>query len=392
MLDAAIRDREQDCMIPLLVPSTAAALRRNNFDAIRLAMALLVVWSHSFALWLGSERTEPVSLLMAGTYNSGNLAVLAFFTISGFLITLSWTNSKGWFQYLRRRFARIYPGYLVAVTLCSLVVVPAFSSRAFGALTTDEVVGLASNVLLRNYIIGSEAFGHGPVNGSLWSIPYEFWCYFGVMALGLAGLLRWRPIYLLIAVAVMAGRFQIDMSGWRPGGGFLGPIFGEPYWWLNVLPPFLLGGAIYLYRNIVPRSGLLLLVLIGATLGAAHLPVADPLRTAVTHLFLPPMLTYLIFYAAFSPVPRLHGAARYGDFSYGTYLYAFPIQQMLVVLLKDRVGFTTFVLLSLATSLLAGIASWHLVERWFLPRRRAGTTRLPTPDGALAPEAAIVAP
>ena len=76
-------------MVRLLVPADEATLRRNNFDAIRLSMSLLVVWSHSFALWLGSESSEPVSLLMAGTYNSGNLGVLAFFAISGFLITLS---------------------------------------------------------------------------------------------------------------------------------------------------------------------------------------------------------------------------------------------------------------------------------------------------------------
>jgi peptidoglycan/LPS O-acetylase OafA/YrhL len=270
-------------------------------------------------------------------------------------------------------------------------VVPAFSSRSFGAFSASEIGGLASNLLLRNYIVDSDAFGGGAVNGSLWSIPYEFWCYLGVMALGLTPLLRWRLAYLLIAVAVMAVRVWLDMTGRRPGGGLVGTIIGFPYFWFNVLPPFLLGSAVYLYRNQVPRSVLLLVLLIAATIGAAHLPLSDVLRTAVTRLLLPPTLTYMIFYVAFSPVLRAHDAARYGDFSYGTYLYAFPIQQMLVTLLKDRVSFAAYVILSLIASLLAGMASWHLVEKWFLPRLRGAGARA-TIGRPLEEEAAIVAP
>ena len=362
-------------MNQLLVPAEASALRHNNFDAIRLAMALLVVWSHSFALWLGSEGSEPVSLLMAGTYNSGNLAVLAFFTISGFLITLSWLRSESWHDYLWRRIARIHPGYLVAITLSSLVVVPAFSSRAFSVLSAGEMEGLASNLLLRNYIVSSNAFGGGPVDGSLWSIPYEFWCYLGVMALGLTTLIRWRPVFPTVTAAVIAVRFWLDMTGRRPGGGIIQTIIGFPYFWFNVLPPFFLGGAVYLYREKLPRSRLLMILLILGTIGAAHLPLSEPLRTALTRVLLPPTLTYLTLYFAFSPVLRAPEAARYGDFSYGTYLYAFPIQQMLVVLLKGRVSFAAFVVLSLIASLAAGVASWHLVEKWFLPRMHGFSAR-----------------
>lgn len=375
----------------LLIPANAMALRRNNFDMIRLTMALLVVWSHSFVLWWGSEASEPVSRLMAGTYNSGNVGVLAFFTISGFLITLSWLRTKGWRDYLRRRIARILPGYLVAITLCSLVVVPAFSSRPFGRLSPGEALGLASNLLLRNYIVSSDAFGGGPVNGSLWSIAYEFWCYLGVMALGLAGLLRRRLSYPLAAIALMTVRVWLDLTGRRPGGGLVEAIIGFPYLWFSVLPPFLLGGAVYLYRDKLPRRATLVILLVLATVGAAHLPLRDPLRTAVTHLLLPPTLAYCVFYTAFNA--GLHGedAARHGDFSYGTYLYAFPIQQMLVAWGRERLDFPSFVLLSLAASLAAGVASWHLVERWFLPPlRRADTGRKADPP--LAEEATIVAP
>src|SRR6185295_19514916 len=98
----------------LLIPYGFALQRRNNFDAIRLAMALLVVWSHSFALYLGSEKTEPLSLLLNGAYNSGNIGVMVFFIISGFLVTQSFVTSKSLTRFMARRIRRIYPGYLVA--------------------------------------------------------------------------------------------------------------------------------------------------------------------------------------------------------------------------------------------------------------------------------------
>ena len=356
----------------MLVPTEQGALRQNNFDAIRLGMALLVVWSHSFALWRGSEATEWVSLAMGGVYNSGNLAVLTFFAISGFLITFSWLRAKSWLSYLARRLARIHPGYLVATAICSLAVVPAFSSRAFGQISGPEIWGLVSNLWLRNFIIPSDAFNGLAVNGSLWSIPYEFLCYLGVMALGLFGLIRRRIVYPLAATALIAVRVWLDMTGRHPGGGMFAPIIGPAYLWFTVLPVFLLGGAVYLYRECIPRNRLFLVALIACTVGAAHLPFTDPLRTVVTRTLMPAALVYAIFYMAFDRRIRAHDAARFGDFSYGTYLYAFPIQQMLVASLKGLIPFPVFILLSLALSLAAGIASWYLVERWFLPRLRHG--------------------
>jgi peptidoglycan/LPS O-acetylase OafA/YrhL len=366
-----------------LIPGDLGALRLNNFDAIRLGLALAVVWSHCFALWFGTEDFEPVSLLLGGTYNSGNVAVLGFFAISGFLITISYAQSRSSLSYLKRRVQRILPGYLVATTLCSLVVVPAFSSRGFGDLQPTEWLGMLSNILLRNYIIASDAFGGGPVNGALWSIPYEFWCYLGVLGLGLAGLVKRRWTYPAIALAVMAIRVWLDMTGRRPGSGVISDIIGFPYFWFNVLPPFLLGGVAYIWRKQIPRSRWLLGGLIAATLLCAHLPIADPLRTVLTRLAFPPALTYAIFYLAFDQRVRLQHAARYGDFSYGTYLWGFPVQQMLITFCRSWAPFPLFVLFSLGAALGFGIASWQIVERHFLRRAKPREAQPPEDRTAL---------
>ena len=133
----------------------------------------------------------------------------------------------------------------------------------------------------------------------------------------------------------------------------------------------------YLYLAKLPRNRSFLILLILGTIGAAHLPLSEPLRTALTRVLLPPTLTYLILYVAFGPVLRAPEAVRYGDFSYGTYLYAFPIQQMLEVLLKGPVSFAAFVVFSFVASLAVGVASWQLVEKWFLPQHARLQRALP---------------
>lgn len=348
-----------------LVPIDGTALRANNFDALRLLFAVLVVWSHSFALWSNSESSEWLSVLMAGQYNSGHVAVLGFFAISGFLITASWQKRKSALQFLKSRVTRIHPGYLVAITLCSLVVVPWYSDRSFGTISPREVGGLLSNLLLENFIIPSNAFGGGPVNGSLWSIRYEFWCYLGVMALGLMGSMRWRVMYPAVAIAVIAVRIFLDLTGRHPNSGILSPFIGYAYLWFDVLPPFMLGGCAYLYRDRIPRSGAALSVMLALVVAAAHLPIDQVYRDSLTHTVFPPAFCYALFYVAFDArIPKFE-TSKFGDMSYGTYLYAFPIQQMLATSLRGKISFAAYIALAIMFSLAAGWASWHVIEKRF---------------------------
>jgi hypothetical protein len=88
----------------------------------------------------------------------------------------------------------------------------------------------------------------------VWSIPYEFWCYVGLAALGILGLLKYRLACLTITLLVMAIRVWLDLTGRRPSGGFVGIIIGYPFLWFVVLPCFMMGVCFYLYRDVIPRS------------------------------------------------------------------------------------------------------------------------------------------
>ncbi|SNS59585.1 Peptidoglycan/LPS O-acetylase OafA/YrhL, contains acyltransferase and SGNH-hydrolase domains [Sphingomonas laterariae] len=379
-------------MSGLLIPAEAGAMRRNNFDAIRLGMALLVIWSHCFAIYHGSEANEPVSRLLGGHYNAGNVGVWVFFIISGFLISHSYVRSPDLWTYLKRRVARIHPGFIAATSICAFLVVPLFSSQGFAVLSPAEVartIGL--NILLQGHMPPSDAFAANPVqavNGALWSIPFEFWCYLGLAALGAAGAMRKRIAVPLLMVLIMLVRAWLDLTGRKPGGGIIGDIIGWPYLWFAVAPCFLAGMSVYLYRDRLPRSRTLFAGLLLALLIAAHLPVSPLASQILCGLLFPPATAYMVFHLGFSRSVRLPDVARRGDYSYGTYLYGFPIQQMVMAAFGVAMPFFLYVPTVLALSLIAGMASWYCVEQWFLPRsRREHGERQETSQGFEQPAA-----
>jgi peptidoglycan/LPS O-acetylase OafA/YrhL len=359
-------------MRKLVRPSETVGHERNNLNAIRLAMALLVVWSHSFAIHLGSERTEWVSLLLSGVFNAGNVAVMAFFIVSGFLIAQSFERSSSVKSYMLKRVRRIYPGYMVATTISGFVFVwliaptPPFAfAKAF-----------AMNLLLRNYA-PSGSHDLLQINGALWSIPFEFWCYIGVVGLGVYGRKRWVVFPLLLSIVAL--HVGLDILGKKPGLGVVGTIFGWPYLWTRMAPCFLLGMGAYAFREELPRSRFLLIGLFVATV------LSCALNADLGFVVALPSLAYAIFYVAFSELP-FHNFARSvgGDYSYGVYLYGYLIQKSLQLTIARTWSLAEFMAASFVLAVVAGIASWWLVERRFMVVTRR-TSDLGSPSNSFAP-------
>ena len=96
---------------------------------------------------------------------------------------------------------------------------------------------------------------------------------------------------------------------------------------------------------------------------------APTLAKILADFLVAPTIAYFVFYVAFSAHLPLHRAAAFGDFSYGAYLYAYPIQQMLQASIGPFIGLPEFMALAMFLSLLAGVLSWHLVEKHFMRRR-----------------------
>ena len=370
-----------------------ASGRANNFDALRLFLASLVIVSHSYPLLWGSNDREPLSQLSSGQMTLGEVAVNGFFIMSGFLITASWGRCRGPADYLRRRILRIVPGYTAAVILSGLVAAPLLAANPreyWGKFDAGSFILHAAN------LEGAQTPGP-PINGSLWSIRYEFFCYLAVVALGIVGVIRRRGLVLLILATCSAiYAFQLILDIKMPGSR-LSHVWCPPRFWPRLATCFFAGCAFYLYGDRLRcdyRAAALAAVLLAlATLAPrAHaLPILFPLLGG-----------YVLFAAASIPSRWMGSAARFGDFSYGLYLYAFPIQLLFIKWLGPRLAPSGLSLASGIATLGLAALSWHFIEkpclRWKRPtpihggvlqtlKRRSGAGISPSPQSGAEPRA-----
>jgi len=337
----------------------ASSIGKNNFDFFRFWLAVLVIFAHSYALAEGDEQNEPFSILTKYQIGAGQIAVYCFFAISGYLISHSWLRSDSTISFLKKRALRIYPGFIVAVLIGLFVVAPLAMDH--WTLTKRDLFSLPINLLTLRRVEPSGAFATNPIpgaiNGSLWTIPYEFKCYLAVMVLGWFGLLTRHRYWLVVfLVGLVLGNLVYSQ---HPipylEGGWVSVCIGTATNWFKLMPYFLAGAICYVYRDRVRYTagyGALALICLAV---AALLPPAG-------HIVFPAAITYLLFLLSFQSTVRIHHWSRNGDFSYGIYLYAYPIQQLLMMRNPGMSPLTLF-LIATPLSIVAGALSWHLIEK-----------------------------
>ena len=346
--------------------------RDNNFDFLRFFLASLVIFSHSFAmLYSGFASYDPLLHWTHGQAAFGGIAVDGFFLISGFLITKSWLRSKTARDYFEKRALRILPALVIVLLVTVLVFGPLATTMPLGAYFrsphTWSYLGFMGTINLHRTDRLPGVFARNPlewrVNGSLWTIRLEIICYLMVAALGSLRLYR-RPRIVLLLTAASLVFFG---AGHRLVG------IGEFADSFRVVVFFLVGMTFYLYRDIVPHSRILLL----ASLAGLILTTLF----GVLNFVLPILGAYCLFYMAFSPGLGLSRFAKPGDFSYGLYLYAFPVQQLLVSHFRPVWNAGTLTLAAFIAAGLCAVLSWNLVEKPFLKKKPRSTT----PPEAQAP-------
>lgn len=325
----------------------------NHFNLLRMVAATGVLVSHSWPLTLGPDTTEPLQALLG--YKLGTLCVFVFFAISGFYITRSYDRRRSWAPFLEARLLRLFPSLAVMLALTVVVAALWLTVAPAAVYWPSALRYFVNNVLLAwtQYEIAGVFVSHPypeVINGSLWSLWYEFVCYMTVLAFGLAGVFA-RPArarWIVLGMVVLCLFLQI----WHE----IAPDRGWPYGdatYAFVGLPFAYGAALYLWRQQVPLSPVVLVALAGlAWLAQGTLAWLPLLQLA---------LSYGVLLIGFAPAPRLLVYNRLGDYSYGMYIYAFPIQQLSAPLVA---GGSPWVMVALALPLTLGCAvlSWHLVE------------------------------
>jgi len=377
--------------------TSAASDRRNNFDFLRFLFASLVLFYHCFPLLQGDEP-RPVGLGEQVATLAGGSSVNFFFVISGFLVTMSWQRSQGSAAradsqgnraYLRKRILRIYPGFLLASAACAFAAGPLGADSAALYWHHFKFLKFALYLfLLPADVVGPDmahVFTHlpysGVINGSFWTLRYEFEMYLLVAALGSLSLFqRGRGVWVGLLFLLLYALFVVSQTAlFTVVPDREVPWVGNPVKWLRLSVCFLSGVVFYLYRDRIPASPILFGVSLLLLLLAGR-------RTEWFSAALPICGTYTLFSVAFHKDIRLQRFAHYGDFSYGMYLYAFPIQQLLI--LHFAAALTPYWLFAAAfpLTLLCAAVSWHLVERpclalkgGFSPTRIRGGME-PSPD------------
>lgn len=328
----------------------------NNFDFLRFLAASLVILGHSFAL-NGIKGFEP--LVWASHFtNFGELAVNIFFVISGFLITKSWIDNPRLFLFLKKRCLRILPALVISVILCLFIIGPLSTTLELrDYFARKETWRYLSNILL--YPVRFDlpgVFANNPhpnaVNGSLWTLPIEFTLYGFVALLGITGVLS-RGISMIV---VLVALFFFNC-------GAMGPamVHGKEFFYMSSSLVaqfsvfFCMGSAFYLYREKIALSGMVSVAL--------SLLFLMSFRTVHGYLVSCLTIPYVVMYIAFADIPLLHDFGKFGDFSYGMYVYAFPVQQTLVHFFRAYSTPLRLFAVSFLITLCLAALSWHLIEK-----------------------------
>lgn len=337
--------------------------KENNFNLLRMIAALCVLFSHSYPICLGKDAEEPLAWLLS-PYNLGRLAVWTFFVISGFFISASFDRRRTVKSFIAARLLRIYPGLLIALTITALVIGPLFTANSqheyFSSVEPLQYILQNLSLLLMKYNLPG-LFPDTPypyaVNGSLWTLFYEMLCYVMVACVGLIasrmhyGFVLFLLLFALIHVYLShQNAHDITFTSHQ--------LTARSH---ELLLPFVMGMVMYRFRTRIPHSGLL-------ALGCIMLIYAVRHTTYFIDAFMI-LWAYLVLYIGFFPSRWLHAYNRLGDYSYGTYLYAFPAQQIIAHL---NHGITPLALTAIAIPLtiICGILSWYFVEKPALVLKR----------------------
>lgn len=324
------------------------ASRQDNFLLLRFIAASLVIYGHASAI-TGGGGPGDLGWHLFGVY-SGTLAVDVFFITSGFMVAASYVRNPRPLQFTLARVLRIVPAYAVCLILSALVV---------GALYTSlDWRTYYSHPDTWSYITRGMSFGPGlqwnlpgvfednpkraTVNGSLWTIIVEVRMYVWVLALGALGLLsrRWLGNAALLVLVAAGAMVPEQLPGFAIAS------------WFRLGGMFALGVFAFLNRDWLRASFRQFLVLGAAAWFFRDSPWYPPLFALALAAF--------VFWFAYRTPWR--GFNRFGDASYGIYLWGFPVQQMVAAHLPE-LGTLAHAALALPVAIVLGALSWRFIEK-----------------------------
>jgi peptidoglycan/LPS O-acetylase OafA/YrhL len=341
----------------------------NNFDLLRILFAWFVIVSHSYVL-NGDGATDPLFVATNSTFLFSFIGVKGFFIISGYLIFKSMMVSTSIFEYLVKRVLRIFPALAVVLLITLVAVYFVYPTNLPPFFSNKEVYAyfLGNVILFKPHFFISGIFSGLPssaINGSLWTIEYEFFFYLFILFFFF---IRSQKKQLIIALSVVVVLFlvvRLFFYDWTVQTHFFIPL--EPLFDLGSY--FLMGSLLSCFDfDNIPAKNTIAAVLLMALAASVYFKVGH----TVVYFTLPFLVIYVGKQTS-KVATWVH--ASIGDPSYGIYLYAFPLQQLLIYWYRP----STLILFLVSTigAFIFGYLSWIFIEKkalalkqYFLERRQ----------------------
>ena len=336
--------------------------RTNNFDGIRIIAASMVIIGHAYAL----TGKPPAPVIWQNVIHGFALEI--FFSISGYLILKSFFYDPNFGRFLAKRALRIFPALIALVIVTTFVLGPLVTTASLN----DYFFSPSFSTYYSNIILKVSHFLHGvfenniypkAVNGVLWTLPVEFLMYLSVpltAAVSLVALRKHRIAFDLLWTIFTLGLIigylcVVQYKIWDVSHIVL--FQRAPLAHLLLVAPFFgVGGMIFIAERYTTRQIPVVVLIAAAVLLQVY---QSPMLKILAFIFIP----IIIIRVGQASWPVLRDLGRWGDLSYGTYLYGFPVAQVLSMYYLTTLPLFAHIILALLISYVLAFGSWHLVEK-----------------------------
>jgi len=295
-------------------------MRVEQLTFTRFIAALSIVIYH-----FGVDISPFNNIFLTLPLKQGYVGVSFFFILSGFVMILAYSKNKtiSTYDYLKKRFARIYPIYFISILLLLTYFI-------FQKISID-INGLILNLFVIQSWFSGKAFSF---NGPGWSLSVEFFFYLLFPFLWNNYFSRFNYNKLIIPLTLFFILSQILFSFLVYKFGYTFPtdtndyIVCSPLMHLN---EFLLGnlfGLIYIkrFKTISMNFDLLILFVILLILLLLNYPIGIYFHNGLLSIiFIPLILLISMNNGIITRIFKLKPFIFLGEISYGIYILQLPI-------------------------------------------------------------------
>jgi peptidoglycan/LPS O-acetylase OafA/YrhL len=189
------------------------------------------------------------------------------------------------------------------------------------------------------------------INGSLWSLPIEFFLY---IVLALCSFMTTSKRYIYLMLFIISGILGVF---WANRTDKMLVIYATDLRQFFLTGVYFWAGSVFFAFDLkryfsIPRVIAAFIILLFLE---SHTNIIYPASCI--------LLPYIILsFGLSSSLKELEWLTKLGDFSYGFYIYSFPIQQ-LVVMLKPDITISFYLLICSLLILPFAIFSWKIIEQ-----------------------------